>query len=107
MRILIQNRPEVRTNPGGDTVQMDRTAAYLASGKPVVVQDTGFSESLPCGEGLFAFRTIDDAAAAIEEIARDYPRHCAAARRIAEVYFDVRRILASIVGVRSSTTCES
>ena len=34
----------------------DRTAAYLASGKPVVVQDTGFSEILPCGEGLFAFR---------------------------------------------------
>jgi uncharacterized protein (UPF0264 family) len=73
----------------------------------VVVQDTGFSDTLPCGEGLFAFRTVDDAAAAIEEIARDYPRHCAAARRIAEAYFDVRRILASIVGVRSSTACES
>ena len=48
----------------------DRTAAYLASGRPAVVQDTGFSEDLPTGEGLFAFRTVDDAAAAIEAIAR-------------------------------------
>ena len=68
----------------------DRTAAYLASGKPVIVQDTGFSEDLPCGEGLFAFSTIDDAAAAIEEIQRDYRRHCLAARRIAEEYLDAR-----------------
>jgi hypothetical protein len=75
----------------------DRTAAYLASGKPVVVQDTGFSESLPCGEGLFAFRTLDDAAAAVEAIAADYPRHCAAARRIAEEYFDVDRVLRAIL----------
>jgi hypothetical protein len=95
---------EVKTRSGWFS---DRTAAYLASGKPVVVQDTGFSEDLPCGEGLFAFRTIDDAAAAIEEIARDYPRHCAAARRIAEEYFDVRRILGSIVGMRSRTACGS
>ena len=92
---------EVQTRSGWFS---DRTAAYLASGKPVVVQDTGFSESLPCGEGLFAFRTLDEAAAAIEEIARDYARHCAAARRIAETYFDARRVLASIVGVRHGVT---
>jgi hypothetical protein len=75
----------------------DRTAAYLAAGKPVVVQDTGFSEFLPCGEGLFAFRTVDEAAAAIETIAEDYPRHCAAARRIAEEYFDAKVVIGEIL----------
>ena len=79
----------------------DRTAAYLASGKPVVVQDTGFSEDMPCGEGLFAFHTIDDAAAAVEEIERDYRRQCLAARRIAEEHLDARRVLASILGPRA------
>ena len=76
----------------------DRTAAYLAAGKPVIVQDTGFSEDLPCGEGLFAFRTIDEAAAALDEIGRDYRRHCLAARRIAEEYLDARRVLTRILG---------
>lgn len=76
----------------------DRTAAYLATGKPAVVQDTGFSEDLPCGEGLFAFTTIDDAAAALEEIDRDYRRHSLAARRIAEEYLDARRVLTRILG---------
>jgi hypothetical protein len=76
----------------------DRTAAYLASGKPVVVQDTGFSDDLPCGEGLLAFNTLDEAVAAIQEVGRDYPRHCRAARRIAEQYLDASRILSRVVG---------
>jgi hypothetical protein len=76
----------------------DRTAAYLATGKPAVVQDTGFSEELPCGEGLFAFSTLDEAVAAIEEINRDYRRHCRAARRIAEQHFDARRVIGRILG---------
>ncbi len=88
---------EVKTQSGWFS---DRTAAFLASGKPVVVQDTGFSEDLPCGEGLFAFRTLDDAAAALGEIERDYPRHCQAARRIAEEYFDANRILPRVLGLR-------
>lgn len=86
---------EVKTQSGWFS---DRTAAYLASGKPAVVQDTGFSEDLPCGEGLFAFRTVDDAAAALEEIERDYARHCRAARRIAEEHLDARRLIGRIVG---------
>jgi hypothetical protein len=86
---------EVKTRSGWFS---DRTAAYLASGKPVVVQDTGFSEDLPTGEGLFAFRTIDDAAAALEEIQRDYQRHCLAARRIAEEHLDARVVLARVLG---------
>lgn len=75
----------------------DRTAAYLASGKPVIVQDTGFSEHLPCGEGLFAFHDADDAVAAIDAINRDYPRHCRAARRIAEEYFAAIKVLGKLL----------
>ena len=85
---------EVKTRSGWFS---DRTAAYLASGKPAVVQDTGFSDDLPCGEGLFAFRTIDEAASAIEEIQRNYRHHCAAARRIAEEHLDAKRLLARIL----------
>ena len=75
----------------------DRTTHYLALGKPVIVQDTGFSEYLPCGEGLFAFKTADDVLAAVEAIARDYERHCRAARRIAEECFDARRVLGQLL----------
>jgi hypothetical protein len=85
---------EVKTRSGWFS---DRTAAYLASGKPVVVQDTGFSDDLPCGDGLFAFRTIDDAAAALEAINRNYPHHCKAARRIAEEYLDAGRIITRVI----------
>jgi hypothetical protein len=85
---------EVKTQSGWFS---DRTAAYLASGKPVVVQDTGFSHDLPCGEGLFAFRTIEDAAAAIDAINGDYPRHCRAARRIAEDYLDAARVIGRVL----------
>jgi hypothetical protein len=66
----------------------ERDACYLASGRPVVTQDTGFGDVLPTGEGLFAFSDVDDAAAAIEAINADYPRHCRAARKIAEAHFE-------------------
>jgi hypothetical protein len=66
----------------------DRSAAYLASGRPVVLQDTGFSQHLPCGEGLFAIDTPEDAAAAIEAIRAEPARHSKAARRIAAEYLD-------------------
>lgn len=61
----------------------DRSAAYLASGRPVVLQDTGFSRHLPTGEGLFAVNDIAEAAAAIAEIESDYERHSRKAREIA------------------------
>lgn len=76
----------------------DRTAAYLASGKPAIVQDTGFSDGLPCGEGLLPFSSVDEAGAAVEEVARDYAKHCTAARRLAEQYFDARLVLREIIG---------
>ena len=75
----------------------DRTVAYLASGKPVIVQDTGFSEFLPCGEGLFAFQTADDIVGAVEKIGKDYERNCQAARRIAEEYFDSDKVLGAML----------
>ena len=71
----------------------DRTLCYLASGKPVVVQHTGPSAVLPNGEGMFRFTSLDEAAAALEEINADYERHCRAARTIAETYFDSKRVL--------------
>jgi hypothetical protein len=70
----------------------ERDACYLASGKPVVAQDTGFGCALPTGEGLFAVSDVDEAAAAVEEIESDYERHCRAARAIAEEYFDAPRV---------------
>ena len=65
----------------------DRTVRYLASGKPALVQDTGFSRNLPVGEGLLAFRTPDEAVAGAEAVRRDYERHCRGARAIAATYF--------------------
>jgi len=64
-----------------------RTAAYLACGKPAVVQDTGFGAHVPPGPGLHAFRTVDDALAALAAIRADYPRACRHARELAETYF--------------------
>jgi hypothetical protein len=74
----------------------DRDACYLASGKPVVCQDTGIGNFLPTGEGLFPVLTPDEAAAAIEEINSDYRRHCDAARAIAEECFDNAKVVGKL-----------
>jgi hypothetical protein len=71
----------------------ERTAAYLASARPAVVQDTGFSDHLPCGRGLFAVRTAREAADAIGEISSDYRRHSRWARELAFEYLDTSRVL--------------
>lgn len=75
----------------------ERSACYLASGRPVVVQHTGFEAVLPVGEGLLSFRNLDEAAAAIAEVEGRYARHSEAARSIAETYFDSDRVLARLV----------
>jgi hypothetical protein len=75
----------------------DRTVRYLASGKPALVQDTGFGCSYPVGEGLVAFRTLAEAIAGAERIGRDYEEHCRAARALAEEYFDADRVLGRFV----------
>lgn len=75
----------------------DRSACYLASGRPVVAQDTGFSRYLPTGEGLFAFDGVESAAEMLGEVSGDYQRQAAAARRIAEEYFDSNVVLSSLL----------
>ena len=74
----------------------NRTVCYLASGKPAVVQYTGPSRFLPDAEGLFRFRCLDEAAAALNAIEADYERHCRAARALAEEFFDARRVVQRI-----------
>jgi len=75
----------------------DRSVCYLASGRPVIAHDTGFTSRLPAGAGLFGFATTDDILAAIDAINADYPRHCRTAREIAEEYFDSRRLLPTLL----------
>jgi len=75
----------------------ERSANYLASGRPVVTQETGFSKFIPTGEGLFGFTTMDEAVGAIETIEADYDRHRRAAREISEEYFDARKVLARLL----------
>jgi len=71
----------------------DRTVRYLASGRPVLVQDTGFSANLPVGEGLLAFTDLDGAVQGAERIAADYEHHRRAARAVAEAHFDSDTVL--------------
>jgi hypothetical protein len=75
----------------------ERSICYLASGRPVVAQDTGLGDRYPLGEGLLAFDTLDEAAAAVEDVVRGYPRHAAAARAIAEQHFDSDRVLGRLL----------
>ena len=74
-----------------------RSACYLAAGRPVVVQDTGFRPVLPVGEGVLAFNTMDEAVTAINSVEVDYQRHARAAREIAGQYFDSDRVLKHLI----------
>jgi hypothetical protein len=75
----------------------ERSAAYLASSRPVIVQDTGFSDFLPTGGGLLAYRTPDKAVLAIRRLHDDYDAHCRVARAVAEEYFDARQVLTDLL----------
>lgn len=75
----------------------DRSAGYLASGRPVVVEDTGFSDFLPCGRGVIAFRSPQEALAGIEQVNADYVGHCRAARAFVEEYFDAAKVLSHLL----------
>src|SRR5581483_9806444 len=75
----------------------DRSAAYLASGRPVVAQDSGFDRWLPTGQGLFTFHTIDEAADALAKIERDPVAHSTAARQLAEQSFSSDRVLGELL----------
>lgn len=71
----------------------DKSAAYLASGRPVILQDTGFSSHLPTGEGLFAVSELNEAVNAIKEIESNYKKHSKAAREIAYNYLDAKKVM--------------
>jgi len=84
----------VRPNTGWFS---DRSACYLAAGRPVITQHTGFEQHIPVGRGLFAFRTLDDIAAAIDAIESDYAAHSGAAHELAREYFAADRVLTSLL----------
>jgi len=75
----------------------ERSAAYLASGRPVLVQETGFSDWLETGAGVVPFSTPEEALAGVEEIDSHYQFHCQAARAVAEAYFDARNVLLRLI----------
>jgi hypothetical protein len=75
----------------------DRSICYLASGKPVVAQDTGLDALYPGGEGLLTFKDPDDARAAVEEVGGNYARHARAARELAEDRFDSSKVLGRLL----------
>jgi hypothetical protein len=85
----------------------DRSACYLACGRPVVAQETGFSRHLPTGEGLLAFATAEEAAAAIAAVSVDYERHADAARTLAEDLLDSRIVLMRLLERVASTPADS
>jgi hypothetical protein len=82
----------------------ERSLCYLASGRPVLAQDTGFSERYPCGEGLVAFTTLEEAVAGVEAIGRAPARHAAAARDLAEAHFASDRVLGRLLDALGSRT---
>jgi hypothetical protein len=71
----------------------DRSICYLASGRPVLAQDTGIADFLPTGTGLLTFSTVDEAASGVERIFNDYDLHARAARAVAEECFDSDKVL--------------
>jgi hypothetical protein len=71
----------------------DRSVCYLAAGRPVVTQETGFSKFIPVGDGLFSFSTIEEVRDAIGRINADYHAQCLASREIAWEYFDADMVL--------------
>jgi hypothetical protein len=75
----------------------DRSIAYLASGRPVLAEETGFSDTIPTGRGLMTFRDLEEAAAAASEIDAHYERHRRAARELCEAWFDARRCLSEMI----------
>lgn len=75
----------------------DRSACYLAASRPVINQDTAFGSYLPTGKGLFAFQTMEDILAAVDEIESDYEGNCRAAREIATEHFAAEKVLGSLM----------
>jgi len=75
----------------------DRSVCYLAAGRPVVLQDTGFSDWLPTGRGIVAFSSTRDAADCLERVAAEYPEHCRAAAQIVAKVFSYDVVLPQLL----------
>ncbi|HWL65607.1 MAG TPA: hypothetical protein VNP73_06495, partial [Actinomycetota bacterium] len=80
----------------------ERSARYLASGKPVIMQSTGFEDHVPSGKGFLTYTTLDEAVAAVEAVNSDYLSHCEAARSLAEERFDGSRLLTEMLEIAGS-----
>jgi hypothetical protein len=101
-RYIVESRGEftvardqyVRPNTGWFS---DRSACYLAAGRPVITQQTGFGKFLPNGQGLFGFKTMDDILKAVDAIESDYEGNCRAARDIAAEYFATEKVVGSLM----------
>ena len=102
-RLFIQNsRAEISVPKNGYVKTQvgwfsDRSVCYLASGRPVLIEDTGLSDWLPAGGGVVTFRDLNEAAAGVTGINRDYPRRRRAARQIAENIFSTDRVLPALL----------
>jgi hypothetical protein len=84
----------VRPNTGWFS---DRSVCYLAAGRPVITQETGFSKYVPSGKGLFGFRTMEDILCAVDAIESNYTANCRAAREIAAEYFAAEKVVGSLM----------
>jgi hypothetical protein len=84
-----------------------RTAEYLASGKPALVQDTGLGRHLPTVEGLVTFNNLKEAVDGAEKIRSNYAQHCRAARSLAEEYFDSDKVLGELLAEVSENRCRA
>jgi hypothetical protein len=89
----------VQTNSGWFS---ERSICYLASGKPVIAQDTGLRHLYPTGLGLLTFSSLDEAVAAADSVNSRYDLHCRAARMIAEEYFDSSRVISKLLSTLSA-----
>ena len=92
---MVAKNMYVQTNSGWLS---DRSICYLASGKPVLAQDTGLKRLYPIGEGLLTYSTMEEALSGVEELLRNYDRHARAAREFAVEYFDSDKVLSKLLG---------
>jgi hypothetical protein len=75
----------------------DRSSCYLAIGRPVILQETGFSKHLPTGKGLFSFRSTEEVVEALKQIKMDYRLHSLAARGIAQEFMDAQKVMRGVL----------
>jgi hypothetical protein len=97
--LSVAKRTYVETRSGWFS---DRTECYLASGRPALVQDTGWSAHVPAGEGLLTFSTVEEAVDGIDRINSEYPRHARRAEELAREHFDARRVLSRLLEIALS-----